>query len=126
MALQKIKPTTIQEYVNTAPAGLQEKLWQLHACIQKAAPGAVESLKWRMPAYSYEKLLVTFAVFKNHIGFYPMASVITAFKKELAAYKTAEGSVQFPHTKKLPLQLISKMVKFRVKENNEGIIQWRS
>ena len=79
-----------------------------------------------MPAYSYLKILVTFAVFKKHIGFYPMPSAIKSFAKELNAYKTAEGSVQFPHDKPLPLTLIKKMVRFRVKESKEGTIKWRS
>ncbi|MGC4104127.1 iron chaperone [Ferruginibacter sp.] len=126
MAVQKIKPTTIEEYIHAASPAVQEKLWKLHACILKAAPGASEALKWRMPAYSYDKILVTFAVFKNHIGFYPMPSVLAAFTKELSSYQTAKGSVQFPIDKPLPLPLISKMVKFRVKESKEGIIKWRS
>ena len=88
MAIQKIKPITIEEYINAAPAAVQEKLWELHACIRKAAPGATENLKWRMPAYSYQKILVTFALFKNHIGFYPMPSAMEKFSKELNKYKT--------------------------------------
>ena len=126
MATQKLKPTTIEEYINTAPATVQEKLWQLHECIRKAAPAATEYLRWRMPAYSYQKILVTFAVFKNHIGFYPMPSAIEKFAKELSKYKVGEGSVQFPLDKPLPLSLISKIVKFRVKESKEGTIKWRS
>ena len=121
-----MKQKTIEEYINSAPADVQEKLWQLHECIRAAAPGAKEELKWRMPAYSYQKILVTFAVFKKHIGFYPMPSAIKAFAKELAKYKTAEGSVQFPHDKPLPLTLIKKIVQFRVKESKEGTIKWRS
>ena len=92
MVTQKLKPTTIAEYINTAAAGVQERLWQLHECIRKAAPGATEDIKWRMPAYSYQKILVTFAVFKNHIGFYPMPSALEKFSKELNKYKTGEGS----------------------------------
>ena len=126
MLIKKIKPTSIEEYIDAAPIDTQKKLHQLHACIRKAAPGAVESLKWRMPAYSYQKILVTFAVFKQHIGFYPMPSAIKAFAKDLSKYKTASGSVQFPLDKPLPLSLISKIVKFRVKENEEGSIKWRS
>jgi uncharacterized protein YdhG (YjbR/CyaY superfamily) len=126
MATPKIKPATIEAYINAAPADVQEKLWQLHECILKTAPGATENLKWRMPAYSYQKILVTFAVFKNHIGFYPMPSALLKFAKELSQYKTGEGSIQFPLDKPLPLPLISKMVKFRVKETKEGTIQWRS
>jgi uncharacterized protein YdhG (YjbR/CyaY superfamily) len=87
---------------------VQDKLRQLHECIRKAAPGATEGLKWSMPAYSYKRILVTFAVFKNHIGFYPTPSAIKTFAKELEKYKTAEGSVQFPLDKKLPLPLINK------------------
>lgn len=126
MAAPVIKPKTIEEYLLNAPPELQERLWQLHECIRKAAPNAKEELKWRMPAYSYDKILVTFALFKKHIGFYPMESAIKAFKKELADYKTAQGSVQFPHDQKLPLALIRKIVLFRVKESKEGTIKWRS
>ena len=120
------KPKTIEEYIEAAPKEVQEKLLQLHKTIRKAAPGASEALKWSMPAYSYQKILVTFAVFKHHIGFYPMPSAIKAFAKDLSKYKTATGSVQFPLDQKLPVSLISKMVKFRVKESREGIIKWRS
>ena len=124
--VSKLKPTNIEEYINAAPVDLQKKLIQLHDCIRKAAPGAIENLKWNMPAYSYDKILVTFAVFKHHIGFYPMPSAIKAFAKDLAKYKTAEGSVQFPHDQPLPLALIRKIVMFRVKESKDGVIKWRS
>ena len=120
------KPTTIEEYIEAAPEEAQDKLWQLHQTIRKAAPGAKEALKWSMPAYSYQKILVTFAVFKHHIGFYPMPSAIKAFAKDLSKYKTATGSVQFPLAQKLPVSLISRIVKFRVKESREGTIKWRS
>ena len=79
-----------------------------------------------MPAYSYQKILVTFAVFNNHIGFYPMPSAMKAFTKNLAKFKTGEGSIQFPSDKPLPLALIRKIVKFRVKESADGVIKWRS
>ena len=121
-----MKPKTIDEYIYAAPAELQGKLWKLHECIKTAARGAKEELKWSMPAYSYQKILVTFAVFKKHIGFYPMPSAIKAFTKGLADYKTAKGSIQFPHDKPLPLTLIKKIVQFRVKESKEGTIKWKS
>ena len=111
--------------IGDAQADMQERLWHLHNCITKAAPGADEVLKWNMPAYSYQKILVTFALFKQHIGFYPMESAIKAFAKELAKYKTASGSVQFPLNEKLPLTLIKKIVQFRVKESKDGTIRWR-
>ena len=121
-----MKPKTIEEYICSAPVEVQERLWQLHKTIKTAAPGASEALKWSMPAYSYRKILVTFAVFKKHIGFYPMPSAIKAFAKELKNFKTAEGSVQFPLEKPLPIPLIKKIVRFRVKESKEGTIKWRS
>lgn len=126
MASQKIKPASIEEYIDASAPEVQERLWKLHECIRKAAPGATEGLKWGMPAYLYDKILVTFAVFKNHIGFYPMATAIQAFAESLAKYKTAEGSVQFSLNMPLPLPLITKMVKFRVKESKAGTIKWKS
>lgn len=125
MLRQRSKPTTIEEYIADAPVEVQEKLQQLHECIRAAAPGAVEGLKWSMPAYSYNRILVTFAVFKNHIGFYPTPSAINAFAKSLAQYKTAESSVQFPLNKPLPLELIKKMTKFRVQECLTADAKWK-
>jgi uncharacterized protein YdhG (YjbR/CyaY superfamily) len=121
-----MKPKTIEEYIHAAPAEVQERLWKLHECIRIAAPGAKEELKWSMPAYSYQKILVTFKVWTNHIGFYPMPSAMKAFARELMKYKTAEGSVQFPHDKPLSLPLVKKIVSFRVKESKAGTIKWRS
>ena len=125
MLSKKSKPATIEEYIDAAPEETQDKLHQLHDCIRKAAPGATEELKWSMPAYSYKRILVTFAVFKNHIGFYPTPSAIKTFSNELAKYKTAESSVQFPLDQKLPLPLITKMVKFRVQESLIGDAKWK-
>ena len=79
-----------------------------------------------MPAYSYERILVTFAVFKNHIGFYPTPSAVEAFAKSLTKYKTATGSIQFPLDQPLPLSLITKITKFRVKQSVEEDIKWKS
>ena len=122
----KMKPKTIGEYIDAAPVETREKLWQLHECIRKAAPRATESLKWGMPAYSYQKILVTFSLFKKHIGLFPMPAAIKAFAKDLKKYKTAEASVQLPLGKALPILLIRRIVKFRVKQSKEGTIRWRS
>ena len=121
-----MKPKTIEEYIDEAPVEVRERLWKLHEAIRSSAPGASEGLKWSMPAYSYQKILVTFALAKKHIGFYPMPSAVKAFANELKNYKTAQGSIQFPLDKPLPLALIKKIVKFRVKESKEGTIKWRS
>jgi uncharacterized protein YdhG (YjbR/CyaY superfamily) len=98
----------------------------MRACIRKAAPGAKEGLKWGMPAYSYRRILVTFAAFKHHIGFYPTPSAVKAFEKDLSRYKTAKGSIQFPLEKPLPVPLIHKITAFRVRESNEEDKKWKS
>jgi uncharacterized protein YdhG (YjbR/CyaY superfamily) len=126
MIPEKIKPATIAGYIKSAPAEAQEKLGEMLACIRAAAPGAKESLKWGMPAFSYKRILVTFAVFKHHIGFYPTPSAVKAFAKSLKKFKTAEGSIQFPLDKPLPLSLIRKITMFRVKESLEEDKKWRT
>jgi len=119
------KPKTIIDYISAAPEEAQEKLYEMLACIRAAAPGAAESLKWGVPAFSYKRILVTFAVFKHHIGFYPTPSAIKAFEKSLSKYTTASSSVQFPLNKPLPLSLITKITKFRVKESLEEDVKWK-
>jgi uncharacterized protein YdhG (YjbR/CyaY superfamily) len=85
------KPKTINDYINAAPGEVQKKLQQLLACIRTAAPGAKEGLKWGMPAFSHKRILVTFAVFKHHIGFYHTPSAVKAFAKDISKFKTAAG-----------------------------------
>ncbi len=113
------EPQTIDEYIAGFPPDVQVILQQVRATIREAAPGAEETIKYRMPTFLLDGNLVYFAAFKNHIGFYPIPTGIEKFKKELSAYKTAKGSVQFPLDKPMPLALIRKIVKFRVKENLE-------
>jgi uncharacterized protein YdhG (YjbR/CyaY superfamily) len=124
--ISKVKPENIEEYIQAAPVEARKKLRQMHACITQAAPGAKESLKWGMPAYSYERILVTFAVFRHHIGFYPTPSAVKAFAKSISKFKTAKGSIQFPLDQPLPLSLISKITTFRVRESLKGDIKWKS
>lgn len=125
MATAKQKPTSIQEYINTAPENTRDKLMQMVACIREAAPGAEENLKWGMPAFSYNRILVTFAAFRHHIGFYPTPSAVTEFEKQLTKFKTAKGSIQFPLDKPLPVTLIHKITRFRVMECVEADKKWK-
>lgn len=111
------KPIDVDSYIADFPKDTQKMLEQLRATIMKAAPDAEEVISYQMPAYKYHGMLVYFAGYKNHIGFYPTSSGIAKFKKELSVYKGAKGSAQFPLDKPLPLQLITKIVTFRVKEN---------
>ncbi len=124
--IENKKPKSIEEYILAALPAVQEKLWQMHDTIQQAAPGAAESIKWNMPAYSYKKILVAFAIFKNHIGFFPMGAPLKAFENELKNYKVSKVAVQFALNEPLPVSLIKKIVAFRVKEDEAGTIQWRS
>jgi uncharacterized protein YdhG (YjbR/CyaY superfamily) len=125
MAAKKAPPKSITEYINAAPEEAQKKLREMRACIRAAAPGAEESLKWGMPAFSYRRILVTFAAFKHHIGFYPTPSAVKAFANDLAKFATAKGSIQFPLEQPLPLPLIRKITAFRVRESIEEDKKWK-
>lgn len=109
----------VDVYISGFPAEVQVKLQQLRATIKKAAPEAVEIISYQMPAYKFNGMLVYFAAYKNHIGFYPGADGIATFKRELSVYKGAKGSVQFPIDKPLPLEIITQIVEFRVFQNRE-------
>ena len=111
------KPKDVDDYIKGAPKEVQRSLKEIRATIRKAAPGAEEVISYGMPAYKLNGMLVWFAAHTKHIGFYPKASGIAAFRKELSVYKGAKGSVQFPFDKPMPLGLLIKIVKFRVKEN---------
>jgi uncharacterized protein YdhG (YjbR/CyaY superfamily) len=115
--VQRLRYSTIDEYVATFPKNVQDILEKLRRTIKKAAPGAEEAISYQIPTFKLHGNLVHFAAFKNHIGFFPTSSGIEAFKEELASYETAKGTVRFPLDKPLPLSLISKIVKYRVKEN---------
>lgn len=123
---KKSRPATVAEYIAAAPPGARKKLREMRATIRAAAPGAVEGLKWGMPAYSYKRILVTFAAFKHHIGFYPTPSAVKAFAKDLSNFHTASGSIQFPLEQPLPLALIRKITTFRVRESTEHDKKWRT
>jgi uncharacterized protein YdhG (YjbR/CyaY superfamily) len=107
----------VDEYIAAFEPAIQKKLEQLRLTIKKAAPDAEELISYQMPAYKYHGVLVYFAGYKNHIGFYATPTGHDAFKKELAVYKKGKGSVQFLHEHPLPLALINRIVKFRLMQN---------
>jgi uncharacterized protein YdhG (YjbR/CyaY superfamily) len=108
----------VDEYISIFSDDIQELLVQMHSTIKSAAPEAIESISYGMPAFKLNnKPLVYFAAFKNHIGFYATPTGHAEFAKELSKYKQGKGSVQFPINEPLPLDLIHKIVKFRVNEN---------
>ena len=114
---EKISAITIDEYINQCPAELRETLLKIRDVIKAAAPAAEERISYGMPGFYLKGSLVWFAPHKDHIGFYPTGSGITAFKQELAGYKTSKGAVQFPIDQPIPYDLITRMVKFKLAEN---------
>jgi uncharacterized protein YdhG (YjbR/CyaY superfamily) len=126
MTPKKAPPASITEYINAAPKEARKKLREMRACIRASAPGAKEGLKWGMPAFSYRRILVTFAVHKHHIGFYPTPAAVSAFENELSKFTTAKGSIQFPLEKPLPLALIRKITAFRVRQSIEEDGKWKT
>ena len=111
---------SVDEYIAWFPSDVQKILKQIRRTITQAAPGAEEAIKYGIPTFVLHENLVHFAAFKNHIGFYPTPSGIDAFRKKLSRYKGAKGSVQFPIDEPMPLALIEKITKFRVKEAQAG------
>lgn len=109
----------IDDYIAHFPYEVQEKLQELRVTIREAAPEATEKISYQMPTYDLHGNLVHFAAFKKHIGFYPGSAGTGMFSDELTGYKWAKGSVQFPLDKPIPLDLVRKIVAFRVAENTD-------
>jgi uncharacterized protein YdhG (YjbR/CyaY superfamily) len=108
---------TIDDYIAAQPFEKRDVLEKMRYAIQRAAPKATEVISYGMPAFKQGGILVYFAAFKNHYGFFPTASPIIVFKKELLPYKTSKGAIQFPTDKPLPVKLIQAIVKYRVAQN---------
>ncbi len=110
---------TIDDYIASCPINVQHTLRALRNAIKQAAPDAEETISYGMPAFKLNGIVVYFAAHKNHIGFYPTASGMRAFKDKLSAYKQSKGTVQFPIDEPIPFDMVREIVLFRVKENLE-------
>ena len=115
----KKAPNTIDEYIAPFSKNIQSSLEEIRQTIREAAPEAKEVISYKMPAFKQNGILVWFAAFKNHIGFFPKASATEAFKNKLASYQISKGTIRFPLNEPLPLNLIKEIVKFRVKEDQK-------
>ncbi|WP_336517693.1 DUF1801 domain-containing protein [Pollutibacter soli] len=113
----KTKPANVDAYISSFPVEVQEKLMQVRRIVQEAVPDAEETIKYEMPTYVLHGNLVYFAAYKKHIGFYGVPSGDPELVKALKVYKQGRGSIQFPLDEPMPLKLISRIVKQRVKEN---------
>ncbi len=110
------KPDSIDSYINSFPADTQKILQEIRQTIREAAPEASEAIKYAIPTFVLNGNLVHFAAFKNHIGFYPTPSGTDAFADELSAFKSGKGSVQVPLGQPMPLDLIKRIVQYRMKQ----------
>ena len=110
---------TVGEYFKTLPKNQKDILEDLRQTIKQVVPEAEEVISYNMPAFKHHGMLVWYAAYQNHIGFYPTGSPIKVFKEELTNYKTSKGAIQFPVDKPIPKALVKKIVKFKLKENLE-------
>ena len=117
MRTNQTAPQNIDDYIAGFPKDVQAILEKIRMTIRTAAPDAEETIKYQIPTFTLKGNLVHFAAYKKHIGFYPAPRGIEKFKNELSVYEGAKGSVKFPLDKPIPFDLISRIVKFRVKEN---------
>lgn len=115
--MQDTNAETIDEYIATFPPKVRTRLKAMRATIRKHAPEAVEKISYRIPTFYLNGNLVHFAAYEHHVGFYPGAAGVAKFRDAVKGYKSAKGSVQFPHDEPLPLDLVAEIVKFRVEQN---------
>lgn len=118
--MKTVAHKTVDEYMQNLPADVLPMLEKVRAAIRSAAPDAEEVISYQMPAYKHNGMLVYFAAFKDHCSFFPVSKkVLEVFKEELKPFKTFGGTIQFTITKPLPATIIKKIVKYRLKANEE-------
>jgi len=122
--MTKIKPTTVDEYINDAPKAAQEKLHELRSILKEIAPNATESLKWGSPVFEEKRILFAYSVYKSHLNFMPTRTTLELFKEELANYPTGKDTIQFPYDKPLPKELIHKIATYRAMDVRENDARW--
>jgi len=124
LSTHQTAPRNIDEYIAGFPDDVQGILEKIRRTIKEAAPDAEEKISYQIPTFTLKGNLIHFAAFKNHIGLYPTSRGIDEFKDELSGYKGGKGTVRFPMDQPIPFDLISRIVKFRVKDNLERAELW--
>ena len=122
--MTKIKPTTVEEYIDAAPKEVQKKLNELRSILKKVAPNATETLKWGSPVFEEKRILFAYSAFKSHLNFMPTRTTLHSFKAELAKYTTGKDTIQFPYDKPLPKALIRKIAAYRARDVRENDARW--
>jgi uncharacterized protein YdhG (YjbR/CyaY superfamily) len=118
------KPTTVTEYIDSAPEVAQEHLRSLRSLLREVAPTATETLKWGSPALEEKRILFAYSAHKAHLNFMPTGPAMKPFRKQLAGYKTGKDTIQFPYDKPLPTGLIREIAAYRVKQVREHDARW--
>jgi uncharacterized protein YdhG (YjbR/CyaY superfamily) len=122
--MTKTKPSTVDEYINAAPLGAQEKLREIRSLLKEVAPNAIEMIKWGYPVLFEKRILFSYSAFKTHINFMPTGQTIKYFEKELSIYKTGKDTIQIPYDKPLASSLMRKIAKHRLKDVIENDAKW--
>jgi uncharacterized protein YdhG (YjbR/CyaY superfamily) len=122
--MSKPRPKTIPEYIKSAPTHAQEHLQKLYIVLKKLAPDATEAIKWGNPVFEEGRILFAFSAHKSHINFAPTPAALGPFRDELAKYKTGKGTLQIPYDKPIPVDLVRRIAKFRVKDVRENDARW--
>lgn len=120
------KPKSVADYIAAADPAARAKLRQIRQTLRTVAPKAVESLKWGMPTHSHKRIVMIYAAFKKHVSLFPGPTTLRAFKKELARHDTSGATIRFPLDRPLPLPLIRKLIRHRVKEILAQDGKWRT
>ena len=118
--MPKDRPTTVDEYIATAPEQAQDKLRELRAILKAVAPKATEAIKWGYPVLEAKHILFSYSAHKTHLNFMPTRTTLEPFKDELKDFTTGRDTIQFPYDKPLPKALIKRIAKYRIQEVSEG------
>ncbi len=117
MTKPRSNPASVDEYISAFPPDVQAILQRIRKVVRKAAPGAQETLSYRMPAFKLNGMLLYFAAFKKHIGLYPPIRGDGRLEKAIARYAGEKGNLRFPLDEPIPYDLIERIAKLRVKQN---------
>ena len=120
------RAASVAKYIQAAPSAARARLREIRQCIRAELPGATEEIKWGMPTYSQRRILVMFAGFTRHIGFFPTPAVVRAFADELSGYQCGSNSIQFPLDQPLPRALIRRMTALRAQQSAMADAKWRT
>ncbi len=122
--MSKIKPSNVEEYIDSSPSFAREKLREIRSILRKAAPNATEMLKWGYPVFMEKRILFSYSAFKTHINFMPTGPAMKPFMNELSEFNTGKDTIQLPYDKPLPGNLIKRIAEFRLKDVRENDAKW--